>query len=186
MYLSPISCLPLLTQRKVDLPRTDGQGLFPYSPNLWSWETLASPNTEALLTIRIVWDWGPELKWQRQFVPEVHFLWMLKSWHSWLAQYKYGHPRAVALFEFICWIAVMWFLWQPSDSLNWWKPVASLSVVAAWRPVLQKKPKHTVTLQKHTGQCISISMRLAHDAWRRVRAHPLHRSWPLSSLAAWL
>lgn len=65
---------------------------------------------------------------------------MLKSWHSWLAQYKYGHPSAVALFEFICGIAVMRFLWQPSDSLNWLKTMAPLSVAAAWGPVLWKNP----------------------------------------------
>lgn len=107
---------------------------------------------------------------------------MLKSWHSWLAQYKYGHPSAVALFEFICWIAVMWFLWQPSDSLNWQKTTAPLSVAAARGPALRKNhPKHAVTLRKYAGPRIPVGVRLASGAWRRAFSRALHRPWPLSS-----
>lgn len=106
---------------------------------------------------------------------------MLKSWHSWLAQYKYGHPSAVALFEFICWIAVMWFLWQPSDSPNWQKTMAPLSMAAAQGPALQKNPNTLWPCES-----ISVGMWLANNTWRWVCVRTLHRSWLLSSLPAWL
>lgn len=117
-----------------------GLGAFPCSQKLQSGEAHISPNTESPLTIWIIWDWGVQLKWQRQLVPEVHFLWMLKSWHSWLAQCKYGHPSTVALLEFICWIVATWFLWQPSDSLNWAKTLSPASAAAVLGPELRTNP----------------------------------------------
>lgn len=93
------------------------------------------------------------------------FLWMLKSWHSWLAQYKYGHPSAVPLLEFICRIAVMWFLWQLSDSLNWKKTMASFSGAAVWGPALWKNP-NTPWPRESTWACTPLSACGNISAWR--------------------
>lgn len=153
-----------------------GLGAFPCSQNLQSGEAHISPNTESPLTIWIIWDWGVQLKWQRQLVPEVHFLWMLKSWHSWLAQCKYGHPSTVALLEFICWIVATWFLWQLSDSLNWAKTCPQpRSCCAGARAT--NKPKHAVTPWRPAGPC-------SPSAWCRVHAW----AWPwicISPETAW-
>lgn len=150
-----------------------GLGAFPCSQNLQSGEAHISPNTESPLTIWIIWDWGVQLKWQRQLVPEVHFLWMLKSWHSWLAQCKYGHPSTVALLEFICWIVATWFLWQLSDSLNWAKTLSPASQLLCWGqsyeqtqtrrdPMKARRPMQPQCLMQST--CVGLALDM-HQPW---------------------